>query len=345
MSKIDIAKLRLFNQQLENPQLTTPVEVVKWMGAMQAQDWAVGIRMKKPDGKRVREAFDCGEIVRTHLNRATWQLVAADDLPWMLMLHGERSRRAWRNFALSTGAPLTDEMMNDSHALLTELLRGGRFMTREELWPYYRSLGIYDERVFRHLLVVAEGEGLICSGPVLGRGASFSLTEERVGNCICTISREEALARLATRYFQSHAPASLTDFVWWSGLTLSDCRQAMALIRDDLSSFETDGEIYYMHSLNLKGRLSKDLIHLLPAFDELLIGYKSRTLSVPEIYKSRAYNNSGIFYPVILSGSQVVGNWVRKNISYSFFEDIPISETALMKAIDRYRKFLDSYLI
>ncbi len=340
----NIAGRRLLNQQLVRPRFSDPVDVVRWMGVMQAQDftmcqWAVGIRMKRPDSKVVCEAFHHGDLLRTHLNRGTWQLAAGEDLPWMLLLHGERCVNGWRNFALSTGSPLTDRMMDRSRELLYSQLKGGRFLAREALIPLYKTIDIHEDRVIRHLLTVAEGEGVICSGPVTGRGVSYALVEERLPQGACRLSRDEALAALATRYFQSHAPASLTDFVWWSGLTSAECRQGMEMIGEDLSTVKVDGVTYFLHKGNFEGRVTKWPVHLLPPFDELLIGYKDRSAVVPALYERRAYNKNGIFYPVILGNGRVTGNWTRKDFSWKVFEGEEVDDQALEEAVKVARLF------
>lgn len=86
---MDIPKLRLLNQQLANPLFHSPKELVSWMGAVQAQDyamakWAVGMRLASATVRTVEEALQKGEILRTHVMRPTWHLVAAEDIRWML---------------------------------------------------------------------------------------------------------------------------------------------------------------------------------------------------------------------------------------------------------------------
>ena len=141
----DIATARLLNQHLLRPLFTAPQEVVSWMGAMQAQDfsmcrWAVGVRMRKPSEAGVIEALNKGDIIRSHLNRSTWQLVTKEDYHWMMPLHRERSIRSWCAFAKQSGNPISDKMMDNSRELLTNILGGKKHLTREDIIPFYQEI-------------------------------------------------------------------------------------------------------------------------------------------------------------------------------------------------------------
>ena len=108
MTKALLTKLRLLSQMLLRPQSNDPVEIVRHMGAVQAQDygamrWAIGIRMGTPSLKSFREAFDSGKIIRTHLNRATWQLIAGEELGWRLTINKEADIRRLTQWARMQG--------------------------------------------------------------------------------------------------------------------------------------------------------------------------------------------------------------------------------------------------
>ena len=99
MNLKDIANLRLANQQITRTKFTSAKEIVAWMGAMQAQDyamvkWAVGVRLPNSTEKSIEAAMDKGEIIRTHVLRPTWHLVSADDLRWMLDLDRPANQEA-----------------------------------------------------------------------------------------------------------------------------------------------------------------------------------------------------------------------------------------------------------
>lgn len=186
----DIATARLLNQHLLRPLFTAPQEVVSWMGAMQAQDfsmcrWAVGVRMRKPSEAGVIEALNKGDIIRSHLNRSTWQLVTKEDYHWMMPLHRERSIRSWCAFAKQSGNPISDKMMDNSRELLTNILGGKKHLTREDIIPFYQEIDIDNAHTVRHLLAVAEAEGIIHNGCTDGRKPTGFTEKMKTSSVAC----------------------------------------------------------------------------------------------------------------------------------------------------------------
>ena len=95
MTSLDVARQRLLNQRLSSPDFTKPADVVKWLGAVQAQDyygakWALGQRMLDGTDDAIEKAFAEGKILRTHVMRPTWHFVAPADIRWMLKLTASR---------------------------------------------------------------------------------------------------------------------------------------------------------------------------------------------------------------------------------------------------------------
>lgn len=80
-----------------------------------------------------------------------------------------------------------------------------------------------------HILGRLAQEGLICFGPRQGKQQTFVLLEEWVPESRGLL-RDEALAELALRYFTSHGPATISDYAWWSGLTVRDARAGLSMI-------------------------------------------------------------------------------------------------------------------
>ena len=160
------------------------------------------------------------------------------------------------------------------------------------------------------------------------------------------LTKDESLARLARSYFRSHAPAVLQDFVWWSGLPITDARQAIYLIDSELTAEEWNGQTWYIHEdCRTRGKVTGSL-HLLPSYDEYLLGYKDRTDVLPKEHYSKAFTNNGLFYPIVLHEGQVIGNWdksVKKRgslIEHSWFRlGDCVDEGALDREKDKYIRF------
>ena len=233
--------IRLLNQQLCSPQFSTHEEVVAHLGAMQAQEyrlmrWAVSMRTKKPSSEAFRQAFDIGRIVRLHLMRGTWQLVTGDDYWWMLDLLAEKSRRVIRGWMTSNHIFIPDDEYVRIRKIIARCAEDCGSATKED---FVNALAAQDIKMDDHRLSyhirMAELSGTLCSGKLLPMKATYSLAESRIPHRE-HLDREEALTRLTRKYFISRCPATLEDFVWWSGLNVSDCRKGISALADELHS-------------------------------------------------------------------------------------------------------------
>lgn len=314
LTSSDVSKLRIVAQQLSHTTLQTAPALVQYFGAMQAQDysmckWAVGARIAATE-KQVEDAINDGRIIRTHVLRPTWHLVAAEDANWMLQLTAPHIRKAYLTMGYKLG--MDDAFLKRSNNTIAKVLQNGNYLTRQEVMAHIKLPGEM-KNDFRPSLVMMHAElaEVCCNGPMRGKEFTYALLHERV-NVTAPITREEALARLAERYFLSHGPATAADFAWWSGLPAADVRKAVALVKDKFECIDDGITTYMVHKkhLDAPGRV-EDTIHLLPAFDELLISYKDRTPSIPLELQKHAFTANGIFRPIIVVAGQVVGVWKR----------------------------------
>ena len=224
--------IRLLNQQLCSPQFSTPEEVVAHLSAMQAQEyrqmrWAVAMRTKKPSSEAFQQAFDSGRIVRLHLMRGTWQLISGDDYWWMLDLLADKSRRVIRGWMTSNHIFIPDDECVRIREIIARCAEDCGSATKEDFVNALAAQGIKmdDHRLSYHIRM-AELSGILCSGKLLPMKATYSLAESRIPHRE-HLDREEAFARLTRKYFLSRCPATLEDFVWWSGLSVRDCRKGI----------------------------------------------------------------------------------------------------------------------
>jgi len=314
MNLSDISALRLHNQQIASTNFKTVKELVGWMGAMQAQDynqakWAIGVRLPHLTEAQIESAFNQGEIIRTHLMRPTWHFVSADDIYWLLELTAKQIKSTTKSRHRDLG--LTENELKKSKEVLVKSLEGNRSLTREELSDELNRAGIntFEQRL-PHILMDAEIDGIICSGALSGKKQTFTLLAERVPEKK-TFTKEEALALLAKKYFNSHGPATLPDFIWWSGLPVSDARKALEINKANLISETIGADTYWFSdSINIPTPLP-DSVYLLPAFDEYLISYKNRSAAITADHHTKAISNNGIFRPVIVVNGQISGLWKR----------------------------------
>lgn len=315
MTVIDIIHHRLHNQRLLSQNASQPDQVVAWFGAMQAQDyasvkWAIGVRGgpgQMITDTAVEQAISSKKIIRTWLMRGTLQMTTAADIRWLLALLAPRliSGSAGRLRELE----LDQETLRRSFDLFTAVLHTP--LSRPHVMQALDQAGIATagQRGY-HILRQAALTGLICFGPMQGKQETFVLLDEWA-HPGPIYSRDEALAELARRYFQSHGPATLPDFVWWSGLPITEARAGLALVETELQSEVVEGETYWLPPHPAILAMPAAAAWLLPGFDEYYLGYKTRQVVLDGRYDKQVVSVNGIFRPVIVIDGQIVGIWKR----------------------------------
>lgn len=319
--------LRLLNQQLVAPQFADPADVVSHMGAIQAQEyrmmrWAVAMRTSKPSAKVFKEAYDSGRIIRLHLMRGTWQLVAAEDYWPMLELCSSKAISVTKGWMSSNKISIPEEELMQIREILVQTTAIKRSVTKEDFVQALAEKGIImdDHRLSYHIRM-AELSGVLCSGDLLPMKASYALSTEKVGPKV-KMDRDEALMRFTKKYFQSRQPATLEDFVWWSGLNISDCRKGIALLGNSIHIEHWKNRDFYLTDTCRTRGFRKGKFLLISPYDEYLIGYKSRDIVLSPEYRHRAHNNSGIFQPIIAHDGIICGNWspFKEDCQVDFFD-------------------------
>ena len=306
--------IHLLNQQLICQQFTNPTEVVSHLGALQAQDyrmmrWAVAMRTKRPSEEAFRKAYNSGEIIRMHLLRCTWQLITAQDYGWMLELCAPKSIATLNGWMKSNKISIPEDEVLSVQQIIEQTIGDKTNITKENIAESLARNGMKmeDHRLSYHIRL-AELSGLLVSGDLHPSKATYCLASQKIG-VATSINRDEALALLTTKYFQSRSPATLEDFVWWSGLSASDCKRGILLLENQLYTESWNGRKFYLlDSCRTRG-FRKGCLLLLPPFDEYLIGYKSRDVVLAPVHSHHAHNNSGIFYPIIALDGVICGNW------------------------------------
>jgi hypothetical protein len=309
-----IANLRLSNQQLAYTKFTSPADVVSWFGAVQAQDylgalWGVGQRCKEATEASVEKAIADKTIVRSWPMRGTLHFVAAADARWMfeLLMPRVQSRIEARNQQFE----LDKATLARSRKLIIKALQDGRQLRRDALYSLLEAEGISTSaQRGLHILIHIAHERVICFGARQGKQPTFTLFDEWVP-AAKPFARDEALAELARRYFTSHGPATLQDFIWWSGLTTADARTAVELAKPQLVQEVIDGQSYWLASTSPSQKAKSPAVYLLPPYDEYTVAYKDRSAVLDPAYSSKVNTGYGIFSPIVVLNGQVVGSWKR----------------------------------
>ena len=321
----EIALLRLVAQRVVGPALPTPLDVVAWLTALQAQDDAgaltsVALRSATRARADVIAAFDDGQIVRSWPMRGTLHTVVATDLVWMLELMTPRPRAAAAKRRSQLG--LDENDVTRAHDLAVEALAdrsttaadpaGG--LTRAELLAVWEAAGLAPAggRGY-HLIVELAQLGVLCLGPLRDGAQLFVLAGAWVPEPRRP-TRDEALAELALRYFRGHGPATIADLSRWSGLTAADVRAGTGAVRDQLDSMTVDGTQYLLDPATPQ-RLADHQgeaggVVLLPGFDEIILGYADRSMTLPPEFADRIVpGGNGVFRPSVVADGRVVGTW------------------------------------
>ena len=337
--------LRLLNQQLIAPQLSGLDEVVSHFGAMQAQEyrlmrWAVAMRTRKPSAKAFKTSFDSGRIIRLHLMRGTWQLVAAEDYWHFLELCGPKAIAVTKGWMSSNKFSIPDEELMHIRDILAQTAADKGSVTKED---FVQALAEHDIKMDDHRLSyhirMSEMTGTLCSGELLPHKATYALTANKLVSRPIQIDRDEALQRFTRKYFQSHQPATLEDFVWWSGLNISDCRRGIELMGNSIKTERIKARDFYLTDDCRTRGFRKGQYLLIPPYDEFLIGYKSRDIVLSPEYAHKAHNNSGIFQPIVAHDGIVCGNWspFKEETQATFFLSEHIND--LQEEWAKYKRF------
>jgi hypothetical protein len=252
----------------------------------------------------IAQAVDDGRILRTHVLRPTWHFVTPADIRWMLDLTAPRVRQRMAIYARNTSLDATT--VSRSLAIFERALGDGQYLIRGELGARLTREGISAKGIRLALLTMfAELEGLICSGPYRSKQLTYALLAERAPNAR-VLPRDEALAELARRYFRSHGPATIRDFVWWSGLTTTDAKRGVEMA--GATREVIDGLTYSTVEPKVRGASGRRTIHMLPVYDEYLVAYRDRA-AVPHAWMRPSTKNKMIFQHAIVADGQVAGTW------------------------------------
>jgi hypothetical protein len=349
---MDIARQRLHKQRIAAEKLTSPEEVVRWFGAVQAQDyagakWAVGQRMHGATDADIDAACAAGTILRTHVMRPTWHFVTPADIRWLLALTAPRVHIANAYRCRQLG--LDDATLAHSNAVLAHTLQGGVQLTRTELTAVLQESGIAinGERL-THIMLHAELEGIVCSGAWRGKQFTYALLDERAPYT-APLTREDALVELTTRYVASHGPATVHDFVWWSGLTMADAKTGLAMAGSRVMHEIVDGRTYWFTDSVSVSEHPSPSAFLLPNYDEFIVGYTDRSavLDAPPAEKLDARGNVLFNHMIVIDG-QVRGTWKRTLKKEAVLVDVvpfaPLDAAearAIEDAAGRYGRFVE----
>lgn len=354
---LNIARRRLHNVGLSGPPRRDPIATVRWLLAVQSQDhhpagWSLaqrgdsGTKGDSVTKVYVDQLFDDGAIVRTHVLRPTWHYVAPQDLHWLQHLTAARTHRA--NVTQYRELELDQHLRHRCNDLIGQTLTGGNHLTRNQIGAVLADHGIQATgQRLGYIMMAAELDLVVCSGPLHGRQHTYALVDERVPDPVSDLSRDEALQRLVMRWFASHGPASLNDCHAWSGLPLADLRHGLALAGDALEAQVVD-EVTYWQAADHGPTPTEQLptAHLLQPYDEYFIGHRD-TRSVINLAGRSLPAGVTVPHSVVIVDTQLAGHWRSTVFRNQVAIELLLFETpsrarrvALQAAADRHGDYL-----
>jgi hypothetical protein len=351
MDRAAVAHRRLHNLRITSPALESPEDVLRWLGAVQSQDypggkWGIGHRLTDITDAALDQAFDAGRLLRTHVLRPTWHFVLPDDIRWLLELTGPRILATNAHYSRQFGV---HDVLADGQRAIAKALERGDHLTRKEIQAVLQQAGINAHGLgLAYVLMYAELNALICSGRLRGKQHTYALVEDRAPDAQ-RLGRDEALAELTRRYVRSHGPATPHDFAWWSSLTVTDARRGLAMLGSEIEHQTIDGQTYWFEPGQPPPRAQSPSVYLLQGYDEYFVGYSGASKAVLDLSsaaRSQA-QASGAPTHVIVLDSQVVGRWQRQlsksgvSIKTELYAPLDAAgQAALAVQADAYGRFL-----
>lgn len=357
MTTTELIRHRLINQQITGTKFTRPDQIVSWLVAMQAQEyamskWAIGLRLPGIKAEQVEKACDQGKILRTHLLRPTWHFVTPADIRWLLALTAPQVHA--KSAYMYRQTSLDSKVFKKSNDTIARTLEGGHHLTRTELQAALKDNKIVaDGFKLGYLMMNAELEQVICSGKRRGKQFTYALLSERAPKAR-TFTRGESLSELLTRYLVSRSPATLQDFCTWSGLSLKDAQLALESIKGKVISELIDGKKYWIAtsspSMKSKSFNSDAGTFLMPDYDEYGMGYKDRSaIFDQEAHAAAVSRGNPVFNRMMIVDGKITGTWKagmeKKKLT---IQTVPfkalnkVNYAKIDRAVERYRTFVQS---
>jgi hypothetical protein len=340
----------MVNQRLWGKRFDTPEEVVGWLGAMQAQEfqvakWSVAQRANGVDAAAMDRAFDEGTILRSHFLRPTWHFARARDIRWLLTATAPRVQALNAHYNRQHG--IDEELAKRSNAVLAKALNGGKSLTRKELAPILGRAGVVASGPqLAYIIMRAELDAIVVSGPMRGKQHTYALLDERAPNAI-RLDREESVAELTRRFFVSRGPATLRDLARWSSLTAAECKSGVEMVKSELEHEDIDGRTYWFgSSAPSRKPQRRPRADLVQGYDEIIMSYSESRDVVAPVKSDLVVRDRRIFLHAILLDGRIVGHWRHDPpkdsaaIEWVLHHSLETAEArALDAAVDRFARF------
>lgn len=157
-------------------------------------------------------------------------------------------------------------------------------------------------------------------------------------------SPETALQTIILQYIQKFGPVCLDDLAWWLSITKTMSRKILEALKENLVSFDFNGQVYYMEKNDLESfglfnfnHDQQEIVTFLPYEDHFPKAYFIRNWFLadsiaPLVYKEGIIYRGQIFPSIWLNG-EIIGGWEMNWV------DIEKTEMRVsITAIDKHMK-------
>lgn len=325
----------------------TPLDVATALVALHGTDPATVFlsavaRMRAPEVAAVERAiYDDRTLVRMLGMRRTVFTVPADLVPVVQAACANdvarRERRRTLQLIEESGIGDAAWLREVEEATVTALRKRGEAFAAElsEDEPRLKERLVlargkpYEGRptIVNRVLLGLAADGRIVRGRPQGSWVSsrfrWSPMESWLPDGIAEPPAETARAELVRRWLASYGPGTLTDLKWWTGLTLTQVRTALAAI--ETVEVDLDGEAGVV--------LAEDAdpvpppapwVALLPALDPTTMGWTGRDWYLGE-HRAALFDGTGNAGPTVWCDGRVVGGWGQRpdgEVAVRLLEDV-----------------------
>ena len=283
------------------------VEVVRHLGALQAQDfgagrWALGIRTAGGISVAdVDRAFDDGDLVRAWTQRGTLHTVTPSSVAAILAVTGERQLRA---------IGVDPAVLDRAERVFRATVAAEGRLTRADLAGALERDGVVTSaRQAGGILLALSFRGVLGLGPVVPRDDGVTREQFLVLLPDAGPVGDDPAVDLLVAYLRGHAPASTADFAWWAGIPGGRARATVERAEERVVA-DGDGLLALPGAAPDPRPAGDDVTLALPAFDEYTLSYADRTIGLGAGDRvTVGPTANGMMRPVILRRGVTVGTW------------------------------------
>lgn len=170
------------------------------------------------------------------------------------------------------------------------------------------------------------GRGSICHAGQKNGKRYFAHREYWKTNLEWKLTDEvDAKRKILNRFLTNYAPATLKDFSYWSGLTMTETRQIYQDIKKDFFEIVYKEKIYMINNKEedlFNSPIEKKDLIILSRFDPILLAYQDKSWLIDIDNYKKVWRVAGHIEGTIIKDYRIIGVWKYKLKSKSIIFNI-----------------------